>query len=78
MFQHFASTFSPNFFFVFLPHGLHLRAHRPAGALFEELRSRNMFVRYFKGPRTGDRLRITVGTDAEMDALLAALAELDR
>ena len=53
-------------------------AHRPAGALFEELRSRNMFVRYFKGPRTGDRLRITVGTNAEMDALLAALAELDR
>ena len=53
-------------------------AHRPAAALFEALRARNIFVRYFKGPRTGDRLRITIGTDAEMDTLLAALAQLDR
>ena len=53
-------------------------AHRPAAELFEALRARNIFVRYFKGPRTGDRLRITIGTDAEMDTLLAALAQLDR
>ena len=53
-------------------------AHRPAEELFEALRERNIFVRYFRGPRTGDRLRLTVGTDAEMDALLAALSELDR
>ena len=53
-------------------------AHRPAAELFEALRKRNIFVRYFKGPRTGDRLRITIGTDAEMDVLLAALAGLDR
>lgn len=53
-------------------------AHRPASWLFAALRERNIFVRYFKGPRTGDRLRITVGTDSEMAALLAALAELDR
>ena len=53
-------------------------AHRPAAALFEALRARNIFVRYFKGARTGDRLRITIGTDAEMDTLLAALAQLDR
>ena len=53
-------------------------AHRPASELFEALRRRNIFVRYFKGPRTGDRLRITVGTPSQMDALLAALAELDR
>jgi len=53
-------------------------AHRPAAELFEALRARNIFVRYFKGPRTGDRLRITIGTDAEMDTLLAALAALDR
>ena len=53
-------------------------ANRPAGELFQKLRERNIFVRYFKGPRTGDRLRITIGTDGEMDALLAALAELDR
>ena len=53
-------------------------AHRPAAEIFEALRQRNIFVRYFKGARTGDRLRITIGTDAEMDVLLAALAALDR
>ena len=53
-------------------------ARRPAAEVFEALRARNIFVRYFKGPRTGDRLRITIGTDAQMDALLSALAALDR
>lgn len=52
-------------------------AHRPAAEIFEKLRARNIFVRYFKGPRTGDRIRITIGTDSEMDSLLNALAELD-
>ncbi|MBO5940822.1 MAG: histidinol-phosphate transaminase [Kiritimatiellae bacterium] len=52
-------------------------AHRSASELFEQLRARNIFVRYFKGPRTGDRLRITIGTDLEMDRLLDALAQLD-
>ena len=53
-------------------------AHRPAAEIFESLRRRNIFVRYFPGPRTGDRLRITIGTDTEMDTLLAALATIDR
>ncbi len=48
-------------------------AHRPAAEIFEALRKRHIYVRYFPGPRTGDRLRITIGTDAEMDELLAAL-----
>ena len=52
-------------------------ANRPAAELFDALRRMNIFVRYFKGARTGDRLRITVGTDAEMDALLNALSSLD-
>ena len=52
-------------------------AHRPAAEIFEELRRRNIFVRYFPGPRTGERLRISVGTDADMDTLLAVLADLD-
>ena len=52
-------------------------AHRPAVDIFNELKSRNIFVRYFKGPRTGDRLRITIGTDAEMDALIGALSTID-
>ncbi len=46
---------------------------RPAREIFEDLRSRKIFVRYFPAPATRDYLRITVGTDAEMDALLAAL-----
>ena len=53
-------------------------AHRPAAEIFEDLRRRNIFVRYFPGPRTGDRLRISIGTDADMDTLLAVLADLDR
>ena len=53
-------------------------AHRPAAEIFDGLRQRNIFVRYFPGPRTGDRLRITIGTAAEMDELLAAVARLDR
>ena len=52
-------------------------AHRPASELFDALRKMNIFVRYFKGPRTGDRLRITIGTDSEMDTLLNALSSLD-
>ncbi len=52
-------------------------AHRPAAEIFEALRARHVYVRYFPGPRTGDRLRITVGTDADMATLLSALEELD-
>ena len=44
-----------------------------AKAVFEALKSKNIFVRYFPGPLTGERLRITIGTDGEMDTLLAAL-----
>jgi len=52
-------------------------AHRPAGEIFEALRARGIFVRYFPGPRTGDRLRISIGTDDDMRTLLDALAGLD-
>ena len=53
-------------------------AHKPAAEIFAALRAEHIYVRYFPGPRTGDRLRITIGTDAEMDELLAAVARLDR
>ena len=53
-------------------------AHKPAAEIFEQLRQRNIFVRYFPGPETGDRLRITIGTDADMFSLLNALEELDK
>ena len=53
-------------------------AHKPAAEIFAALRAEHIYVRYFPGPRTGDRLRITIGTDAEMDEFLAAVARLDR
>jgi len=52
-------------------------AHVPASWLFDELRKRNIFVRYFRGPKTGDRLRVTMGTETQMKKLLKAIDELD-
>ncbi len=46
---------------------------RDAAGLFERLREQKILVRYFPGARTGEWLRITVGTDPEMDKLLACL-----
>jgi histidinol-phosphate aminotransferase len=54
-----------------------LLAEPPAGTsaadLFAALRQKNILVRFFPGERTGNYLRITIGTDAEMDAFLAAI-----
>ncbi|MBQ7558409.1 MAG: histidinol-phosphate transaminase [Lachnospiraceae bacterium] len=41
-----------------------------AEPLFRALREEGIFVRYFPGERTGERLRVTVGTDGQMDVLL--------
>jgi histidinol-phosphate aminotransferase len=45
-------------------------------AIFQALRQRNIVVRYFEHRGLTDALRISVGTDPETDALLAALAEI--
>ena len=48
-------------------------AKPPAGnaaEIFTALKKRNVFVRYFSAPKTADRLRITIGTDAQMKTLL--------
>lgn len=47
----------------------------PARELFEALKSHQIYVRYFDAPRICDYLRITVGTDEQMDTLLAFLRE---
>ena len=47
----------------------------PAEQLFQALREADIYVRYWKKPRISEYLRITVGTDREMDALLAFLRE---
>ncbi|MCC8182254.1 MAG: histidinol-phosphate transaminase [Clostridiales bacterium] len=44
--------------------------------LFSGLRREGILVRWFNQPRISDFLRITVGTDGEMDALASALARL--
>ena len=49
---------------------------RKAADVFNVLREKHIYVRYFPGARTGDFLRITIGTDAEMAKLTRALAEL--
>lgn len=47
-----------------------------AGAMFRMLRSEGILVRYFNKPRINDRLRITIGTDAEMDELVKAVKKI--
>lgn len=53
-------------------------AHAKAADIFERLRGRHIYVRYFSGPKTADRLRVTIGTDEQMAKLLAALDEFDK
>ena len=45
----------------------------PAAELFEVCKRENIFVRYFKKPRIDNYLRISIGTDEEMDELLSVL-----
>lgn len=47
----------------------------PAAELFAMLREKHIFVRYFKTPRIDNYLRITIGTDAQMDRLIEVLKE---
>ncbi len=46
--------------------------------LFEALKERKIYVRYFPKPRIDNYLRITIGTDEEMDELLSFLEEYVR
>lgn len=58
-----------NFLFVSHP-------KRTGKALLDGLREQGILVRWFDRPRIGNYLRISVGTDDEMDALRAALKAL--
>ena len=46
----------------------------PAKEIFEALREHNIFVRYFSKPRISNYLRISIGTQQEMERLIAFLA----
>ncbi len=49
---------------------------KSAQYIFEELKKRNIFVRYWNKPVICDYLRISIGTDEEMDKLFNALEEI--
>ncbi len=57
-----------NFLFVSPP-------DKNAKDLYEALRERDIYVRYFAGPRTENYLRITIGTPLQMDRLFGALED---
>ena len=48
----------------------------PAGEWLEKLRAEKILVRWWSYPEVRDYLRITIGTDEEMDALLRAARKL--
>lgn len=54
--------------FLFVTH-----SKKEAPVIFEYLRQKNIFIRYFKLPRIDNYLRITVGTDAQMDRMIEEL-----
>lgn len=56
-----------NFLFAKVPEGA------DAQGLFDALKAKQVFVRYFPGETTGSYLRITIGTDEEMDHFLSEL-----
>lgn len=47
----------------------------PAKELFEALKEAGIFVRYFNKPRIDNYLRISIGTDEQMDTMLAFLEQ---
>ena len=57
--------------FVFASHPA-----KDAAVLFAELRKRHILVRYFQKPEIDQFLRITIGTDGEMEKLIQALTEI--
>jgi histidinol-phosphate aminotransferase len=52
------------------------RHDQPVKPLYEELKRRMILVRYMNYPGYGDGLRISVGTDAEIDRLVEELKQL--
>lgn len=48
----------------------------PAKMIFEQLKNRGIYVRFWDKPRINNYLRITIGTDEEMDTLLKNMQEI--
>ena len=47
-----------------------------ASELYQQLKARKILVRYFNHPRITNYVRITIGTDTEIDRLLIAITEI--
>lgn len=66
--------------FAVLPSDANFVFAKPAGigaeTLYRRLRKRNILVRYFAGKATRDFLRITVGTDGQINKLLKAIRNI--
>jgi histidinol-phosphate aminotransferase len=45
----------------------------PAVKIFEALKKEGIYVRYFNAPRINEYLRITIGTDEEMNKVIEFL-----
>ena len=45
----------------------------PGGELYETLKARGILVRHFKKPRIDPFIRVSIGTDAQMDTFLSAV-----
>ena len=59
--------------FIFASH-----PSKDAEELFKDLKERGILVRYFKKPRINQYLRISIGTDEEMDMLIKNISEIVR
>lgn len=57
--------------FIFASH-----PNKPASEIFEELKRRKIFVRFWDKARINNYLRITIGTDKEMDIFFEALGDI--
>lgn len=57
--------------FVFISHET-----LAAKEIFQQLRDKGVLVRYFNQPRIDNYLRVSIGTDAEMDSFIHALQEI--
>lgn len=54
--------------FLFITH-----EHAPAAEIFRALKERQIYVRYFPVPRLDNYLRVTIGTDEEMEEMYSFL-----
>ena len=61
-----------NFLLVTIPENYQMRAYD----LYEELKTKNIFVRYFNMPRLEDKLRISIGLPEQNKKLIKMLETL--